>query len=250
MRKWVDTVLTALPFEDDWYRQRGVRTNYVGHPYFDELGRQTIDEAFVRDQRARGGPVVALLPGSRGQEVTGNFPLMVAAAKRVHAARPDVRFLVASFNDKQAVVARQMLAGSGIPADVHVGRTPEVIELADAAMAVSGSVGLELMYRLTPTVVVYKLKPFELLVARQFITARFISLVNLLAGEELFPEYLTTRDDSVAMAGDVLAWLNDPAARAAAADRLRALRDRVAVPGACGRAAAAIAGGQTVRRAA
>lgn len=250
MRKWVDTVLTALPFEDDWYRQQGVRTQYVGHPYFDELGRQVLDADFLRDQRGRGGPVVALLPGSRNQEVTGNFPLILAAAKRVHAARPDVRFLVASFNEKQAAAAREMLAGSGLPADIHVGRTPEVIELADASLAVSGSVGLELMYRLTPTVVVYKLKPVELLIARPFIKARYISLVNLLAGEELFPEYLTTRDESGAMAGHVLGWLNDPASRAAAVDRLRALRDRAAVPGACERAAAVIAGGGAVRRAA
>jgi lipid-A-disaccharide synthase len=175
---------------------------------------------------------------------------MVAAAKRVHAARPDARFLVASFNQKQAAAARGMLAGSGLPAEVHVGRTPEVIDLADAAVAVSGSVGLELMYRRTPTVVVYKLKPVELLIARPFIKARYISLVNLLAGEELFPEYLTARDESAAMAGHVLRWLNDPPARTAAVARLQALRDRVAVPGACDRAAAVLTGPRPARRAA
>lgn len=238
MRRTVDAVLTALPFEEEWYRRRGVNTHYVGHPYFDELAAQTLDPAFLLEQRGHGRPVVALLPGSRNQEVAANFPLMVAAAWRIAAARPDVRFLVAAFNDRQAEAARGMLAGSGLPAEVHVGRTPEVIELAEACVAVSGSVGLEMLYRLKPTVVVYKLSPLARRVGRFFMKCPYISLVNLLAGEELFPEFLTARDDSPAIAGRVLEWLNDPAARAARVAKLAALRDRAAVPGACDRAAA------------
>ena len=242
MRKWVDTVLTAQPFEDDWYSSRGVATRYVGHPYFDELGRQSLDPDFLAAQRRPGRPLVALLPGSRNQEVGGNFPLMLAAGKKILAARPEVRFLVPAFNEPQAAVARQMAVAAGVPAEVHVGRTPEVIELAEASLAVSGSVGLELMYRLTPTVVVYRLSPLAVRVGRFFMRCPYISLVNLLAGAELFPEYLTARDESAAMAGHVLGWLNDPAARAARVAELKALRDRVAVPGACDRAAEFVLG--------
>jgi lipid-A-disaccharide synthase len=241
MRKWVDCVLTALPFEDEWYRARGVRTHYVGHPYFDELDRQRLDADFLAGQRRHPGSVVALLPGSRNQEVTANFPLMLAAAKRVHAVRPDVRFLVASFNDRQAAAAREMLAGAHLPAEVHVGRTPEVIELAAASLAVSGSVGLELMYRLTPTVVVYKVSQVFYRLAQLIKTCRYISLVNLLAGAELFPEFASPRNDSEVMAGRILHWLNDPAERAARVSELKALKARVAIPGACDRAAAFVA---------
>lgn len=238
MRRTVDTVLTALPFEDQWYRDRQVNTHYIGHPYYDELAKQKLDESFLVEQRSDSRPVVGLLPGSRNQEVTGNFPLMVAAAKKVFAARPDVRFLVASFNDQQAAVAREMLAGSGLPVEVCVGRTPEVIELAAATLAVSGSVGLELLYRTTPAVVVYKLSPFALRVGRFFKKCPYISLVNLLANEELFPEFLTATDDSTDMAGHVLRWLNDPADRAAIVSKLAAVRKEFAIPGAVERAAA------------
>lgn len=237
MRKTVDTVLTALPFEDDWYRRRGVNTQYVGHPYFDDLGSQQVDAGFVLNQRGQGRPVVALLPGSRGQEVTGNFPMMLAAAEKIAAARPDARFLVASFNEKQAAVARSLLAKRRIDAEIHVGRTPEIIETADACIAVSGSVGLEMLYRRKPTVVVYRIAPHARFVARRFITCRYISLVNLLADEEIFPEFLSIRDDSTPVAGHVLRWLNDPAARTERVAKLDALRAKAAVPGACGRVA-------------
>lgn len=237
VRRWCDTVLTALPFEDDWYRTHGVATRYVGHPYFDELPTQQLDPAFLAAQRAEPGPVVSLLPGSRNMEVTANGPMLLAAARKVHAARPETRFLVAAFNEPQAGVLRQMAAGHDLPLEVHVGRTPEVIELAEACVSVSGSVGLELLYRLKPAVVVYKIKPIHQFLKRWLLKVPYISLVNLLAGDELYPEFPTTRDESGAIAGHVLRWLADPAARAVTVGRLRALRDRVAVPGACERAA-------------
>jgi lipid-A-disaccharide synthase len=248
MRRWVRTVLTALPFEDNWYRDRGVDTHYIGHPYFDEIAEQAIDRAFIASQRKLGGPMVALLPGSRSQEVTANFPLMLAAAARVQAAVPGVRFLVASFKETQARTAREMLAGTGLPAEVLVGRTPEVIEAADACVAVSGSVGLELMTRLKPAVVVYRITPIARVISRPFITCRYISLVNLLADDEVYPEYLTTKDDPDAIARHVIDWLTQPAAREAVVGRLRELRSRAAVPGACERAAEFLLADLSARR--
>ncbi len=238
MRAWVRTVFTALPFEDDWYRSRGVTTRYVGHPYFDELATRPVDEAWVRAHQ--GGPVVALLPGSRTQEVAANVPMMLAAAAQVRQAVPTVRFLVAAFREKHAAVIRQELAGTGLPVEVHVGRTAEVIRAADVAMAVSGSVGLELLHDLLPSVVVYKMsKGFEA-VARRVADRQHVSLVNLLAGHELFPEVAGAAWAPDRIAGPLVRWLTDPAARAVVVEELRALRDRVAVPGACDRAADAL----------
>src|SRR5439155_16585270 len=96
MRRFVDHVLCNLPFEQPWYEERGVRAHYVGHPYFDELGRQRLDGEFLANQRGRGGKIVALLPGSRNQEVARNWPMMAAGAARIAALRPDARFLVAA----------------------------------------------------------------------------------------------------------------------------------------------------------
>lgn len=243
-------VLTALPFEDEWFRARGVRTQYVGHPYFDELAAQRLDPVFLAAERAKPGRVVGLLPGSRDQEVVGNFRGMLAAAARVHAGRPDTRFLVAAFNEPQAALCREMAAGAGLPVAVHVGRTPEVIELAAACVSVSGSVSLELMNRLKPTVIVYRGGKVLALAAHFLLNVKYVTLVNLLADAEVYPEYAGSSDRSAEVAGHVLTWLDDPAALAARVDQLRAVRDAVARPGACDRAAEFLLAGHTARAAA
>ncbi len=239
VRKWFTGVLTALPFEEEWYRERGVATHYVGHPYYDELAVQKLDAGFLSEERLHGAPIVAILPGSRNQEVARNFADMLAAARRIRAARPDVRFLVASFNEHQAEAARAMAKEAGVPMAFHVGRTPEIIELAECCLSVSGSVSLEMMYRLKPAAILYRVGTVHWLAGRYVLKmARYITLVNLLGGKEIYPEYPTCRDRSVELAGHVLKWLNDPAARAECVRELRAVRDAVGRTGACNRAAA------------
>jgi lipid-A-disaccharide synthase len=237
MRRWVDHVLCTLPFEPAWYAQRGVQAHYVGHPYFDELADQQLDTAFLDAERSRGGPVVALLPGSRTQEVERNFAMMARAAATIHQRRTDVRFLVACFREAHRAMVEAHLRGQALPVEAHVGRTPEVIQLTHSCVAVSGSVGLELLARGKPSVVVYRIGKFDMWVCRRLQTAPYISLVNLLAGRELFPEFLTDHCEADAVAGHVLRWLDDPAAYGQTCDDLAALRRSVAVPGACQRAA-------------
>ncbi len=237
MQRSVDTVLTALPFEETWYAERGVRTHYVGHPYFDDLAAQTLDASFLASERRDRRPVIALLPGSRNQEVAGNWPVMLRTAERIHAARPGTRFLVAAYKESHATSIRSALKDVKLPIAVHVGRTPEIIELAEACLAVSGSVGLEMLYRRKPAVVVYRVGRMFKFVARQFATCKYISLVNLLADEELYPEFILTRDDEPRIAEQILTWLDDPQVRSERVSRLTSLRNRVAVPGACQRAA-------------
>jgi lipid-A-disaccharide synthase len=118
-----------------------------------------------------------------------------------------------------------------------VGRTPEIIELSRACVAVSGSVGLELLYRCKPSVVVYRVGSIDLRVARWLKTSRYISLVNLLAGEELFPEFLTDRSEAESVSRHISRWLDDENAYQKRCAQLAALRARVARPGACDRAA-------------
>jgi lipid-A-disaccharide synthase len=243
MRRLADRVLCTLPFEEEWYRQRGVQAHYVGHPYFDELHSRQLDDTFLAAQRAQPGTVIALLPGSRRQEIAHNFAPMAEAAGILHTRRPDVRFLVACLRPEHARNVERQLAdlkmrGHNLPIEVHVGRTAEIIELAHASIAKSGSVGLELLYHATPAVVIYQLPWIETFAARFIIQCPYISLVNLLADKPLFPEYLAHRVPAQAVADHVLRWLDDPDAYRAIKGELALLRQRVAEPGACDRAAA------------
>jgi lipid-A-disaccharide synthase len=246
VRKYVDLVLCSLPFEPAWYHARGVSAAvHVGHPYFDELADRPLNEVFLAEQSGRNDSLVVILPGSRTQELTRNLPEMVRAATKLAQMYSGVRFAVACLHERHKLLAEgiiaQMLAREDTPAglviEVYAGRTPELIRLARVAWAVSGSVGLELMVEALPTVVLYKIRRFDLWVARWFITAKYISLVNLLADAEVFPEYLTWRDVSNELAQWAFSWLADSQARSRAITSLVNLRDLVAQPGASDRAA-------------
>jgi lipid-A-disaccharide synthase len=256
LRRLVDHTLCKLPFEVDWYRARGCPATYVGHPYFDQMHRQQLDTPFVERQLALPGPLVTILPGSRTQEVTTNIGPFLTTAARIRAELPTVRFAVAAYNRRQAELVRPAVAASGLPVELHVGHTPELIHAASVCLACSGSVSLELLHHMKPTVIHYQISRIAYFVQRYVRKVRFITLVNLLAsdlrhctrGEVYdakvdrvpFPEYLTCRDRTAEMAEHLLGWLRDPQAYRATVEQLRELRERFAMPGASRQAAAYI----------
>jgi len=267
MRRFVDHVLCSLPFEQEWFRQKGCNATFVGHPFFDEVTRQELDPAFVQRCRAQSGPLVTILPGSRTQEVHSNLPYFIQAAAEIRRQVPGVRLAIAAFKAHQAEFARQLVKQANLPIEVHVGRTPELIRLADCCMACSGSVSLELLYHTKPTVILYWISPLAYRVQRHFRKVKYITLVNLLNTDELypadltpydpgqpdahrvlFPEYLTCENKSPQIAAQIVAWLQDDAARQSRVDELRALREKVAHGGASSHAAEYILAQLTPRR--
>jgi lipid-A-disaccharide synthase len=255
MQRWVDHVLCSLPFEEPWYRQRGVDAEYVGHPFFDELPQQRLDQTFLQAQKQRPQTIIAILPGSRTQELSNNLASQIRTAQLLHRDHPNLRFLVASFRPAhQAIVDDYLRRHPGLPIETHVGRTPEIIELSRVCLTVSGSVSLELLYRRKPSAVIYRIGKLDLKVALYFKTSKYICLVNLLADKELFPEYLTDHCPAEALAQSIRPWLRDEATYAGLVGELTDLRERVAAPGACARTAQVIlsklAGERAQRRAA
>ena len=257
VQQFVDHALCKLPFEEAWFRDRGCNATYVGHPYFDELRAQRLDEAFLEQARSPGR-LVTILPGSRTQEVKSNLPMLLAAAARVRREVRGVRLAIASYNARQAALARQLVAAGPVPADVHLARTPELIAAADCCLAVSGSVSLELLYHAKPSVIVYRVPRWMYSVMWRMVHVRYITLVNLLASDEpldargqrqpyesgatgheqvLFPEYPTWQDRSADIADHAIRWLSDEPERQRLIGRLRELRELVAMGGASARAA-------------
>ncbi len=106
MRAFVDHVLCSLPFEAEWYSRRGCNATFVGHPYFDEVRSQRLDEKFVVAHSDPLHPLVTMLPGSRTQEVTHNLATLLKAAALVREKVPQARFAIASFKPHQAQIAR------------------------------------------------------------------------------------------------------------------------------------------------
>lgn len=260
MRRFVDHVMCKLPFERDWYQARGCHATFVGHPYYDQLFSEPVDKDFISQLRSQEAPLVTILPGSRNQEVEKNLTWFLKAAQRVLDQVPHVRFAVAAFNQQQADMAAETIETSGVPADVHVGRTPELIQAARCCMACSGSVSLELLYHAKPSVILYWVDRFPYTMARAFfMRVRFITLVNLLASDEPllakgekydpleasdgaapFPEYLTYDDCSSELAAHIVDWILNDHEYQSRIRRLTVLKEQFAVPGASETAASYI----------
>ena len=165
MRKFVDHILCGLPFEPKWYAERGLKAEYVGHPFFDEVAENRLDEAFCRRAQVDFRRIVGILPGSmRNHEVEANFPLQIGVMEQVAARHPDVQFLVACYKERHLERCRQLLATRprSLPVELFVGRTPEIIESSDCCVMVSGSVSLEMLARAKPAVVALSSQPADL----------------------------------------------------------------------------------------
>lgn len=279
IRKYVDHVLCKLPFEVEWFKQRDCHATYVGHPYFDQLQRQSYDGIFLQTIKSDG--LVTLLPGSRDREVKTNLPTLIAAAGHVAKACPGAQFAIACFNQKQEKMAQEILAETraqsqaqsqtatesqsstppndrSLPApaiQIYHGRTPELMVAAQACMACSGSVSMELLHHRKPTVIVYRVKRWVMAAQAVLLRTKFITLVNLIAADDIrkktwrpfdpqrhpdeaiMPEYMSTGDVSQQVASHVVSWLNDADHRSQKVAQLDALAQRYAIAGATSRAA-------------
>jgi lipid-A-disaccharide synthase len=263
MRRLIDHVLSARPFEHAWFTAQGLRSTLVGHPFFDELDLDATGNPTGDARR----PLVLLLPGSRTQEIEGNLASILRAAAGVRDRVPAARFAVGAVHDRHAARIREVLAAmqpelGGLSVAVESGRTRHLINGAATAIAVSGSVSLELLAARVPTVIVYRVSGLAYVVQSWYRHARFITLVNLLACREpigpprpvvwppvgvppaepeaIYPEYLAVEDPAGRAADHVVEWLTRPAARQAVVERLDAVAAGVARPGSAARAAAAV----------
>ena len=246
VRKWVDRVLCALQFEQTWYVERGVAAEYVGHPFFDEVHEHVLDPDFLARWQVLDHRVVGVLPGSRNHEVAQNWPVMLQAIDRVAAAHPNVRFLVACFNESHRARCQETIreaGGTNLPIELFVGKTPEIIEVADCCLMVSGSVSLEMLARGTPAVVIYYLSWMSRLMAKLFVTCKFISLPNLMADRQILPEFLPYGTGSLAarrVAERLTSWLSDDHELERVREDLQELGARAGATDAISRAADAI----------
>ncbi|MDO5554681.1 MAG: lipid-A-disaccharide synthase [Planctomycetia bacterium] len=252
MKRLTDHVLCCFPFEQKWLAEHGCHAYLTGHPFFEEVRKRTLDDSFMTDFRRniqQDNKLLLLLPGSRNQEVAMNTRDMLHAAGRVVAQTPTVLPVIAAFKESHAERVRQEMRRQGLDFPVFVGRTPELMAMASAALAVSGSVSVELLARTCPTVIYYRVGKFPLLLSRFFRCVKYITLTNLLAvdrvqGESLFfkrgliapaqltdrersltlfPEYLTAVDASLPVANTLVIWLTDETASAACRCALRDL---------------------------
>ncbi len=207
MRRTVDHVICNLPFEPEWYRQHNLSVDYVGHPFFDEVTQRQLDRRFVEKWQEHSGVQVAVLPGSRSREIKKIWPMQLAAIRELAGRHPAARFLVATLKDQHCLWCREHLtpADRKLNIEFFVGKTSEIIEIADCSLMKSGSVSLEMMARGTPSVVVYHVSRAFYAVACAVTRLKSMTLPNLMAGETIMPEFLAVGSTGKAIAQSIAA---------------------------------------------
>lgn len=222
-----DRLIAVFQAEAEAYRAAGGRVDFVGHPLIDLL-------ADVTPARPPGSPFVALLPGSRAQEVRRLLAPMLGAAAIIAARQPGARFLLPVPAPALEAEVRAAVARSGLAIDVVADGGPAAWAAADVAIAASGTVVLEAAILDVPCVAAYRVSALTAFLARWLLRVRHVTLPNIVAGKAVVQELLQGEARAERLAEAALALLADPAAIRAGYAEVRA---RLGGRGAIARAA-------------
>ncbi len=238
MARVVDRLIVIFPFEPDVFKGTGLPTDFVGHPLVDETAKSLKEP--LMELPWKGPNRVAILPGSREQEIERILPLMAAAAAQLEKQMPDISLIVAAPSEEIAACVRSTLNSvkrKPTQCEVVPGATRQVLRQARAAMVASGTATLETALMGCPMIVVYKTSLLTYLTGRMLIRVPHLGMVNIVAGESLCPEFLQNDAQPDAMAAGLEPLIRDTPQRAHMAAGLERVRRSLGEGGAAQRAA-------------
>lgn len=184
-RKAVDRALTILPFERDWFTRRGIEVRHVGHPLLDRLR-----DVPRRSPEAPSGDTLCILPGSRARVIERNLPWMLSIAADLQRRFPGAPVRVVQETEEHRTRIETILASARSDAQLSCGDLHGDLRDARCALSVSGTVLIDVLHHGLPCVVIYRLKGhMERWMSRNLLTAPYFASINLLAGEEVVPEF-------------------------------------------------------------
>ena len=241
MRAIADRVLVIFEFEKAIYERAGVPVEWVGHPLLDVTSPPEAAGSFRRRAGlARDRPVVAILPGSRRNELREILPRLVEAGVLIQQAIPGVQFVVARAPHLRDELFAPLTALAGSPVVVVEGQTDHVLADADVAIVASGTVTLQAALHECPMVVVYRLSPTTYRLGRPFVRVDTFAMANLVAGRRVVPELIQDDFTPKAVADQAIGLIRDPQRRDEMRADLRAVKAALGPAGASARAARAV----------
>lgn len=184
IKKVVDRMFCILPFEVDFYKGWGMEVDYVGNPLLDAIDQFTANADFRSTYGLNDKPVIALLPGSRKQEIERLLPDMLSVTDNF----PDHHFVVAAAPSFDAQYYQQFINSSNVT--LIFNQTYDLLHVAEAAIVASGTATLETALFHVPQVVVYRGGAISVAIARMLVNIKFISLVNLIMGKKVVTELI------------------------------------------------------------
>ena len=239
IKKYVDHMLTIFPFETEFYNRFGYKVDYVGNPLMDAIEnyseREDKFDDFIAENGLSGKPLIAILPGSRIQEIEKSLPLMLSVTGNFSG----YQFVIAGAPSVDPKIYHRF-TGKKVP--LLFNQTYTLLRRSDAAMIVSGTATLEAALLGVPLVVCYRGSFLSYQIARRFIRVRYISLVNLILDREVVSELIQDDFNHENLKSELTRILDDSRARNKMKDDFIRLRQVVGDTGASRRAAEKIIG--------
>jgi len=211
MAETVERVAAIFPFEVDIFREYGANVTFVGNPLLD-IVKTTMpkNEAYEYFGANAGQPLVLLLPGSRQQEIVNLLPVMLDAAVQISAQVPNCQFFLPVASTISREMLHDIISNYNITVIMTKNNTYDLMNIADMAVAASGTVTLETAILQLPTVVIYKLAALTYLIGKMIIKIPYISLPNIVAGKEIVPELVQNTVTPENIAREAIQILTDP----------------------------------------
>jgi lipid-A-disaccharide synthase len=233
-------VLVIFPFEKKLYEEAGVPVEFVGHPLPDLIQvtepREQLLATAGLDPKA---PTIALLPGSRPNEVRAILPILAEAATLIRGRVPSAQFVIARAPKLTDQMFESFARYTG-PSATIAGRADDVLNASDMVITASGTATVQAALHGKPMVIVYRLAPLTYKVGRPFVKVDTFGMVNLLAGRRVVPELIQDDFTPARVADETVALLTDPARAAEMRRALGEVRSALGEPGATRRAAEAV----------
>ncbi len=234
----VDRMVCILPFEEKFYRERGVAVDYVGHPILDAIPSHVSSHEIRQRFGVEGAyPVIGIAPGSRDHEVDALLPLMMAAAQRLAERYTGLTCLLPLAPTIEEGKIKAMAAHTALRIKICRESIYEVFSCCDCAMVASGTATLECAIMEVPMVVAYKVSPLSFFLAKRLVKVDHICLVNLVAGEEVVPELIQDEITPGSLEKHLVTLLEDEAERERMLRGLRKVKELLGGGGASRRAA-------------
>lgn len=234
IKKSVDKMIVIFPFEEAFYKEYGVDVTYVGNPLLDELSKSGTPNRSIflrRNSLGEKREIIALLPGSRTQEVKRILPVMLKVVPHF----PDYQFVIGGVSSLDKSLYKKIIGNT----DVFLieNQTYELLQNSSAAIVTSGTVTLETALFTVPEVVCYKATGFSYLLAKWMIKVKFISLVNLVMDKEVVKELIQSDLTEKNIVTELERLLHDGKRQRQILEDYDELRDRLGNAGASEKAA-------------
>lgn len=242
MAEIIDRLMVIFPFEVEVFKDVDLKVDFVGHPMVDELREFRAKEP---EPLPWNGPMkIALLPGSRNQEISHILSGLLEAAQLLEKSRPDLSFLIPVPERHFVLVESILQKASRAPRNISivVGKAREVLKQADAAFVASGTATLEAALLHCPTVLVYRASWPNYLIGRALIRIPWLGIANIVSGREIMPERIQHHMTPIKLAAAIDPLMNSTPVRAAMLTNFQTLEKTLGAGGPAGRVAAIIAG--------